>query len=53
MKKKKMKQNSKLNHFQQLLFHTFHPPLNQYNIFGLAKTCAKTAPRVPKLGFFS
>ena len=35
-----MKQNSNLNHFQQLFF-------------GLTKTemAAKTAPRVPKLGY--
>ena len=28
-----MKQNSNWNHFQQLLIHTFPPPLDQYNIF--------------------
>ena len=37
-----MKQNSNLNPFQQLLFHTIPPPLNQYNL-----SCAKTAPRAP------
>ena len=39
-----MEQNSNLNHFQQLLFHTFH---DQYNLF-----CAKTTPWVSKLGNF-
>ena len=28
-----MKQNSNLTHFQQLLFLTFPPPLDQYNHF--------------------
>ena len=32
-----MKQNSNWIHFQQLLFHTFPPPLDQYNLFGLTK----------------
>ena len=32
-----MKENSNLNHFQQLLFHTISPPLDQYNLFGLTK----------------
>ena len=32
-----MKQNSNLNHFGQLLFHTFSPPLDKYNLFGLTK----------------
>ena len=36
-----MKQNSNLNHFQQLLFHTSPPPLDQYNLFGPYK---KRAP---------
>ena len=47
-----MKQNSNLSHFQQFLFHTFPPPLDQYNLFGLQKTAAKTVPRMPKLGYF-
>ena len=46
-----MKQNSNLNHFQQLLFHTFPTHFNII-FFGLTKTGAKTAPRVPKLGYF-
>ena len=32
-----MKPNNNLNHFQQLLFHTIPPPLDQYNHFGLTK----------------
>ena len=28
-----MKQSSNFNHFQQLLCHTFPPPLDQYNLF--------------------
>ena len=28
-----MKPNSNLNHLQQLMFHTIHPPLHQYNNF--------------------
>ena len=46
-----MKQYSNLNHFQQLLFHTFPTHFNII-FFGLTKTGAKTAPRVPKLGYF-
>ena len=41
-----MKPNSNLNHFQQLLFHTFPPPLDQYNLFWSYKK------RAPKLGYF-
>ena len=40
-----MKQNCNLNHFQQLLFHTFPPPPDPY-------TGAKTAPRLSKFGYF-
>ena len=47
-----MKPNSNLKNFQQLLFHTIPPPLDQYNLFGHTKKGAKTAPRVPKLGYF-
>ena len=47
-----MKPNGNLNNFQHLLFHTI-PPLNQSNLFlVLQKTGAKTAPWVPKLGYF-
>ena len=41
-----IKQNSNLNHFQQLLFLTFSPPLDQYNLFWPYK---KRAPK-PLLG---
>ena len=45
---KSMKQNSNLNHFQQLLFHTFPPHMN---LITKTEWGAKTAPRVPKLGY--
>ena len=41
-----MKQHSNLNHLQLLLFHTFPPPLHQYNLFWPYK---KRAPK-PLLG---
>ena len=41
-----MKPKSNLNHFHQLLFHTFPPPLDQYNLFWSYK---KRAPK-PLLG---
>ena len=41
-----VKPNSNLNHFQQLLFHTIPPPLDQYNLFWSYK---KRAPK-PLLG---
>ena len=49
-----MKQNSNLNHLQQLLFYTFPPSRLLINKFFLAsqKTGAKTTHRVPKLGYF-
>ena len=43
-----MKQNSNLNHFQQLLFHTC-PHL--MNLIAKSETAAKTAPRVSKPGY--
>ena len=47
-----MKQNINLNHFQQLLFHTFTPLMNLI-FFCLTKneTGAKTVPPAPKLGY--
>ena len=47
-----MKQNSNLNNFQQLLFHTF-PPSDELIFFGFTKmeTGPKTAPRASKLGY--
>ena len=41
-----MKPNSNLDHFQQLLFHTIPPPLDQYNLFWSYK---EQAPK-PLLG---
>jgi len=41
-----MEQISNLNHFQQLLFYSFPPPLDQYNHFWSYKK------RVPKLNYF-
>ena len=41
-----------MNNFQQLLFHTIPPSLDQYNLFW-SYMGAKAAPRAPKLGYFN
>ena len=47
-----MKQNRILNHFLKLLFHTFPPPLDQYNLFGLTKNGRQNLSSGAKLGYF-
>ena len=42
-----MKPNINSNHFQQLLFHTIPPPLDQYNLFW------SYIKRAPKLSYFN